>query len=71
MKDCTAVEFEEIIEMFSPKINKCIRNTPKQERDNVAQEIKIKILEKIPILQSMAAPSFFDFIEQNGTTKPK
>ena len=46
MNNCTTIEFEEIIEMFSPKINKCIQNTPFQERENIEQEIKIKILEK-------------------------
>ncbi|AUD24542.1 MULTISPECIES: hypothetical protein [Bacillus] len=68
MNDCTTIEFEEIIEMFSPKINKCIQNTPFQERENIEQEIKIKILEKIPVLQDITAPTFFDFIEQSNTS---
>ena len=57
MNNCTTIEFEEIIEMFSPKINKCIQNTPFQE-ENIEQEIKIKILEKIPVLQEITAPTF-------------
>ncbi|MCU5376718.1 hypothetical protein OCA08_06150 [Bacillus cereus] len=65
MDTYTEVNFEEIIKMFAPKINKCLRNTPLQERENLEQEIKIKIYEKMPILQNMPAPNFFDFIEKN------
>ncbi len=53
---------------FPLRLNKCIQNTPFQERENIEQEIKIKILEKIPVLQEITAPTFFDFIEQNYTS---
>ncbi|WIY58991.1 hypothetical protein [Bacillus arachidis] len=65
MEDCPKVDFEEIIVKFSPKINKSLRNTPIQEREDLEQEIMMKIYEKIPFLQNMSAPTFFDFIEKN------
>lgn len=64
MRDVTTVNFEEIIIMFSPKIKRSLQNTSIQERENLEQELKIKIYEKIPFLQEMSAPTFFDFIEK-------
>ncbi|MED1559482.1 hypothetical protein [Bacillus paramycoides] len=56
--------YESIIEDFAPKIRKSLRNVHVQERDDMEQEIKMKIYEKFEVLQSVAAPTFFEFIEE-------
>lgn len=56
--------FEGIIEDFSPVIKKTLRNVNVQDRDDVEQEIKMKIFEKFEVLQSVAAPDFFEFMEK-------
>lgn len=59
--------FEEILNLFLPKIKKSLRNTPFQEREDLEQEIKLKIYEKIDVFNGFSAPGFFDFIEEiNG-----
>ncbi|PKJ52464.1 helix-turn-helix domain-containing protein [Bacillus sp. SN10] len=55
--------FEEILKLFLPKIKKSLRNTPFQEREDLEQEIKLKIYEKIYVFDGFSAPGFFDFIE--------
>ncbi|QSX24144.1 helix-turn-helix domain-containing protein [Priestia megaterium] len=56
--------YEEVLEMFEPKIKKSLLNTHFQEREDLEQEIKIKIYEKIDVLNDMYVPGFFEFIEQ-------
>lgn len=59
------MSYEEIVKMFSPRITKCLRNTPIQEREDLEQEIKIKIFEKMDLIQNIKAPDFFEFVENN------
>ncbi|BCB36018.1 hypothetical protein BCJMU51_0886 [Bacillus cereus] len=40
-----------------------MKNTPFQEREDLEQEIKLKIYEKIDVFDNFSAPGFFDFIE--------
>ncbi|MFD0768959.1 hypothetical protein ACFQZ1_08555 [Bacillus sp. CGMCC 1.60114] len=56
--------YEAIIKDFSPKIRKSLRNVAVQERDDMEQEIKMKIFEKFEVLQNVAAPTFFEFVEK-------
>ncbi|MED0876784.1 hypothetical protein [Bacillus mobilis] len=56
--------YEEIINEFSPKIKKSLRNTPFQERADLEQEIKLKIYEKMDVLENISAPHFFEFVEE-------
>lgn len=58
------LKYEAIIEEFTPKIKKSLNNTSPQEREDLEQEIKLKIYEKLKILQSISSPSFFEFIEE-------
>ncbi|KAB2477757.1 hypothetical protein [Bacillus cereus] len=59
------LSFEEIVKEFTPRITKCLRNTPMQEREDLEQEIKIKIYEKMDLIQNIKAPDFFEFVEKN------
>nr|WP_232304362.1 hypothetical protein [Bacillus cereus] len=54
--------YEGILEDFAPKIRKSLRNVELQERDDMEQEIKLKIYEKFTLLQNVSAPSFFEFV---------
>lgn len=54
--------FHEILKEFKPKIKKSLLNTPIQEREDLEQEIMIKIFEKLNLIQNITAPTFFDFI---------
>lgn len=50
-----------IIENFIPKIKHCLHNTDYQEREDLEQEIKLKIIEKLATVRFQDAPSFWDF----------
>ncbi|MGE8001438.1 hypothetical protein ACQKOF_22865 [Lysinibacillus sp. NPDC093190] len=50
-----------IIENFIPKIKQCLHNTDYQEREDLEQEIKLKIIEKLATVRFQDAPSFWDF----------
>lgn len=50
-----------IIENFIPKIKQCLHNTEFQEREDLEQEIKLKIIEKLATVEFQDAPSFWDF----------
>ncbi|MFJ3389701.1 MULTISPECIES: hypothetical protein [unclassified Lysinibacillus] len=50
-----------IIENFIPKIKQCLHNTDFQEREDLEQEIKLKIIEKLATVEFQDAPSFWDF----------
>jgi hypothetical protein len=50
-----------IIENFIPKIKYCLHNTDYQEREDLEQEIKLKIIEKLATVKFQDAPSFWDF----------
>ncbi|MFJ7981372.1 hypothetical protein ACIQ1D_13905 [Lysinibacillus xylanilyticus] len=49
-----------IIENFIPKIKLCLHNTDYQEREDLEQEIKLKIIEKLATVRFQDAPSFWD-----------
>ncbi|WP_342533265.1 hypothetical protein MHB40_20005 [Lysinibacillus sp. FSL K6-0057] len=50
-----------IIENFIPKIKLCLHNTDYHEREDLEQEIKLKIIEKLATVKFQDAPSFWDF----------
>ncbi|WP_306008578.1 hypothetical protein [Bacillus sp. MMSF_3353] len=56
--------FEQFLILFSSKIRRSLQNTPIQEREDLEQEIKIKMFEKYDMIQSFNAPGFFEFIEE-------
>ncbi|MGG0051548.1 sigma-O factor regulator RsoA [Bacillus atrophaeus] len=57
-----AEEIERLIAGFSPMIKKKLRNTSFQEREDLEQELKIKIFEKADMLLCQEAPGFWEFI---------
>lgn len=56
--------FDEILTFFHTRIKKNLRNTPFQEREDLEQEIKLKIYEKMDVLNRLSSPGFFDFLEE-------
>ncbi|WP_155590015.1 hypothetical protein [Lysinibacillus cavernae] len=50
-----------IIENFIPKIKQCLHQTSFQEREDLEQEIKLKIIEKLATKEFQDTPSFWDF----------
>lgn len=54
--------YEEILENFNLKIKKSINAVPYQERDDLEQEIKIKIYEKLDTVNNIKCPGFYDYI---------
>lgn len=52
-----------ILKLFQSKIQQCIKYTPRQDRENLEPELRLKIYEKIKVLHAFSTPGFFDFIE--------
>lgn len=57
-------EIEEILKRFNPQIKKVLKNTSYQEREDLEQEIKVKILEKLNSLNIESTPGFWEFINK-------
>lgn len=54
---------EKIIELFDPKIKKSLLQTPLQEREDLTQELKIKLFETIVHYDMNEVPGFMGFME--------
>ena len=54
---------EEIILRFTPTIQKSLYQTSVQERNDLKQEIKLKIIEAVYKYDIGSIPGFWDFIE--------
>lgn len=50
-----------IIENFTPKIKQCLHQTSYQDREDLEQEIKLKIIEKLTMKEFENTPSFWNF----------
>ncbi len=61
VSECCRKELELIMENLELKIKKNLKQTEIKERDDLEQEIKIKIIEKVPELLDEEVPSFFEF----------
>ena len=59
--DCCKSEPEIILETFELKIQRYLKETDINERDDLEQEMKIKIIEKIYFLTKEESPSFIEF----------
>ncbi|MEN2468191.1 hypothetical protein [Ornithinibacillus sp. JPR2-1] len=57
-------QIEKIIQDFNFKIKKSLRNTSFQEREDLEQEIKTKIIEKIHSVEFGEAPSFWCLLKE-------
>ncbi|GAA0504388.1 hypothetical protein GCM10008986_34910 [Salinibacillus aidingensis] len=56
-------EVKQVIEELTPRIKSSIRNTAYQEREDLEQEIIIKIIEKIRLFERKDSPGFWDFVQ--------
>lgn len=54
----------EILNSMDPKIKKVLKNTKPQERENLEQEIKLKILESVERNSFEDTPGFWDFLKK-------
>lgn len=60
-------EVEEILIDFDKKIQKCLNQTSISEREDLSQEIKLKIIEKLMSIEFRDTPSFWDLVQKDGT----
>ncbi|AIC95858.1 MULTISPECIES: hypothetical protein [Shouchella] len=55
-------QYEKILEDFQPKIKKSLYQTAPANREDLEQEIKMKIYEKMDVIQNIDAPGFYEFV---------
>ncbi|CAH0279932.1 hypothetical protein ABES23_19470 [Peribacillus frigoritolerans] len=53
---------EELLDEFQLKIKKSLSNTSPQEREDLEQQVKMKIIEKLPHI-SNTSTGFWDFLK--------
>jgi len=59
--------WEEILNDFQVKINFNLQKVPVNDRDDLEQEIKLKIIEKVnSFLEKNNTPGFWEFISEKG-----
>ena len=58
--------YEKIINDFEPKILKVVRKASYNDREDMKQELRIKILEKMEMLDDLEVPGFLEFINENN-----
>lgn len=56
-------EIISIINDFQPKIKKSLRETSFQDREDLEQEINMKIIEKMNTVKFRESPSFWSFLK--------
>ncbi|GAB3806125.1 helix-turn-helix domain-containing protein [Virgibacillus kimchii] len=56
-------EVEEILEKFDSKIKQSLKNTNYQDREDLEQEIKLKIIEKLFTVEFKEPPCFWCFFK--------
>lgn len=57
-------EIEKLLENFTPMIKSKLNNTSYQEREDLEQELKMKICEKAEMLLCQKVPGFWEFITE-------
>ncbi|WP_062748078.1 hypothetical protein [Shouchella tritolerans] len=55
-------DYETILAAFDLKIKKSLYSTDPANREDLEQEIKLKIFEKMPVIENMNAPGFYEFV---------
>ncbi|MDF1510280.1 hypothetical protein PZE06_19285 [Robertmurraya sp. DFI.2.37] len=56
-------EIELILNQLENKIKKYVKETTLDEREDLSQDLKIKLIEKLNILLDEKVPSFLDFTD--------
>ncbi|MFB4213071.1 hypothetical protein ACE1TH_14370 [Shouchella sp. JSM 1781072] len=57
-----SIHYEMILKEFHPKIKKSLYQTAPPNREDLEQEIKMKIFEKMDVIQNIDAPGYYDFV---------
>lgn len=63
----TNKEIEQTIIDFDSKIKKCLYQTNLSEREDLSQEIKLKIIEKLMFIEFRDFPSFWELLKEEDT----
>lgn len=62
-------EIEQLLKDFDLKIKKCLNQTNSSEREDLSQEIKLKIIEKLLSIEFDDSPSFWELVDRVETKK--
>ena len=54
----------EVLEMLQPKIQSVLSKTNFQERKDLEQELKLKVLSKLPDINKVNIPNFFELLDK-------
>ncbi|MDP1417093.1 hypothetical protein Q8G35_01560 [Peribacillus simplex] len=57
-------ELMDLIDSLNPKIKKSLKNTNYQDRNDLEQEIKLKIIESYEKIAAIEAPNFEEFLAE-------
>ncbi|AMM94907.1 hypothetical protein UP17_22705 [Peribacillus simplex] len=63
-KKLSKEELMNLIDSLNPKIKKSLKNTNYQDRNDLEQEIKLKIIESYEKIVSIEAPNFEEFLAE-------
>ncbi|TSB47879.1 hypothetical protein [Alkalicoccobacillus porphyridii] len=60
---------EALIKKMEPKIKKSVQSIPWQYREDVEQEIKMKVMESIDNVKTVDVPGFFEYTQKEKRRK--
>jgi hypothetical protein len=60
-----------ILEQFEPKVRQSLRRTAHQEREDLKQELRLKLLDVMIQFDTDNVPGFFDYVDQMQKGKIK
>ncbi|CAH0165615.1 hypothetical protein [Peribacillus sp. Bi134] len=63
-KKLSKEELMDLIDSLNPKIKKSLKNTNYQDRNDLEQEIKLKIIESYEKIAAIEAPNFEEFLAE-------
>ncbi|MBT2615434.1 MULTISPECIES: hypothetical protein [unclassified Bacillus (in: firmicutes)] len=63
-KKLSKEELVDLIDSLNPKIKKSLKNTNYQDRNDLEQEIKLKIIESYEKIAAIEAPNFEEFLAE-------
>ncbi|WP_309487694.1 hypothetical protein [Bacillus sp. SD075] len=63
-KKLSKAELMDLIDSLNPKIKKSLKNTSYQDRNDLEQEIKLKIIESYEKIAAIEAPNFEEFLTE-------
>lgn len=63
-KKLSKEELIDLIDSLNPKIKKSLKNTHYQDRNDLEQDIKLKIIESYEKIAAIEAPNFEEFLAE-------